>query len=173
MRETALGAYAHQDLPFEQLVEELQPERDRSRSPLFQVMFQLLNTPREGLVRQSPNVPQGMPGRGLQLEQVGRGTGTARFDLGLTLNENRQGVYGALVYDLDLFEAETIGRMSRPFRESAAGDRRRPEPAGLGTAVVERGRSAPGDWSSGTGPAQALRCDPEPRDVRAPGDDPA
>src|SRR5262245_54194117 len=113
VRETALGAYAHQDLPFERLVEELQPERDRSRSPLFQVMFQLLNTPREGLVRKSSQAPrQGMPGNGLQLKQVGRSSGAARFDLGLTINEVRQGVSGTLVYNLDLFEAETIRRMA-------------------------------------------------------------
>src|SRR5262245_12731193 len=122
VRETALGAYAHQDLPFEKLVEELQPERDRSRSPLFQVMFQLQDTPREGLVRQSPDDSrQKAQGRGLQLEQVGRGGGTARFDLGLTLNESQQGVYGGLVYNLDLFEAETIRRMAGHLENLLAG----------------------------------------------------
>jgi amino acid adenylation domain-containing protein len=113
VRETALGAYAHQDLPFERLVEELRPERDRSRSPVFQVIFQLLNTPREELVWPSPQAPrQGIPGRGLQLEPVGRSHGTARFDLGLAFNEASQGVSGALVYNLDLFDARTIRRMA-------------------------------------------------------------
>ena len=142
VRETALGAYAHQDLPFEKLVEELRPERDRSRSPLFQVMFQLLNTPREGLVRQSPNVSaRECRRRGLQLEQVGRGNGTARFELVLTLNETRQGVYGALVYDLDLFEAATISRMLGHFENLLVGIVADPSRAGVGTAAAERGRT--------------------------------
>jgi aspartate racemase len=115
VRETALGAYAHQDLPFERLVEELQPERDRSRSPLFQVTFQLLNTPREALAVRPPKVAQGVHARGLQLEPVGRGTGAAVFELSLTVTESRQGLTGSLIYDLDLYEAETIGRMLGHF----------------------------------------------------------
>src|SRR5262245_19400220 len=121
VRETALGAYAHQDLPFEKLVEELQPERDRSRSPLFQVMFQLQNTPREGLVRQSPNAPQRMRGGGLQLQQVGSGTGTAMFDLTLTMIENGQKLEGVLIYDLDLFSEGTIDRMLGHFENLLSG----------------------------------------------------
>ena len=71
MRETALGAYAHQDLPFEKLVEELQPARDLSRTPLFQVMFALQNAPAHGAAR-SP----GMTVSPLEVE-----SGTAKFDL--------------------------------------------------------------------------------------------
>ena len=122
VRETALGAYAHQDLPFEKLVEELQPERDRSRSPLFQVMFQLQNVPGESLARQSQNVSgPGRPEAGLELEQVGSGNEAALFELFLTLRETRQGVSGALIYDLDLFGHATISRMSGHFENLLAG----------------------------------------------------
>src|SRR5262245_61370915 len=122
VRGTALGAYAHQDLPFEKLVEELQPERDQGRSPLIQVMFQMQNTPREWLTQQSQNASShGMQGHGLQLEQVGRGTGTAIYDLSLTLIENQQGFYGALVYNLDLFEDETIHRLAVNFENLLVG----------------------------------------------------
>ena len=66
----ALGAYAHQDLPFEKLVEELQPERDMSRSPLFQVMFAVQNAPSSAL-----ELP------GLTLSTLPVGTAAAKFDL--------------------------------------------------------------------------------------------
>jgi amino acid adenylation domain-containing protein len=121
VRETALGAYTHQDLPFEKLVEDLQPERDRSHSPLFQVTFQLLNTPPAGLLQQSPNSSPGTQRHGLHLEQVGRGNGTALFDLSLTVIENKQGLYGGVVYDLDLFENETVGRLLRRFESLLVG----------------------------------------------------
>ena len=70
VKETALGAYAHQDLPFEKLVEELQPERDLGRNPLFQVMFQFQNTPPP-----QPNL------NGLSTTRVSIPTETAKFDL--------------------------------------------------------------------------------------------
>ena len=76
VRETALGAYAHQDLPFEKLVEELQPERDMSRSPLFQVMFVLQNAPGEALELE-----------GLSLSGVESAGETAKFELMLALAE--------------------------------------------------------------------------------------
>ena len=79
VRETALGAYAHQDLPFEKLVEELQPERDMSRSPLFQVMFALQNAPGEALELE-----------GLRLSGVESAGETAKFELTLGLAGRRR-----------------------------------------------------------------------------------
>src|ERR1051326_5879968 len=71
VRETTLAAYAHQDLPFEKLVEELQPERDLSRNPIFQVMFALQNAPLGELE---------LPGLTLQEQEIE--SNTTRFDLG-------------------------------------------------------------------------------------------
>src|SRR2546425_12822323 len=81
VREVALQAYAHQDLPFEKLVEELRPERDRSHSPLFQVMFILQNAPRE---------PFELPG--LTVSPLTVDSGTAKFDLTLSLTEGADGL---------------------------------------------------------------------------------
>ncbi|MBV9124651.1 MAG: amino acid adenylation domain-containing protein, partial [Planctomycetes bacterium] len=114
VRETALGAYAHQDLPFEKLVEELQPARDLSRSPLFQVMFILQNTPLPEL-----DLP-GLTVRPLDLP----GT-TAKFDLTLSLAETQQGLQAAVEYNTDLFDAGTITRLLGHFQkllEGLAGD---------------------------------------------------
>ncbi|HEU5380543.1 MAG TPA: amino acid adenylation domain-containing protein [Ktedonobacteraceae bacterium] len=104
VREMCVGAYAHQDLPFEKLVEELQPERDRSRNPLFQVMFTLQNTPesREEKAR-------------IALHNVDFEQGTAKFDLVVILAETGQGMIGDMNYNIDLFEAETIGRMAQHY----------------------------------------------------------
>jgi amino acid adenylation domain-containing protein len=106
VREVALGAYAHQDVPFEKLVEELQPERDLSRSPLFQVLLLLQNAPQTATQL-----------RGLELSAVGgAGAGeatTVKYDLTLELTETGGGLVGTLGYNVELFQAETISRMVR------------------------------------------------------------
>ena len=105
VREVALGAYAHQDIPFEMLVEKLQPSRDLSRNPLVQVVFQLFN---------APSMSQQTPVSGIAPLEVQRGT--AMFDLNFTLWESSEGLNGTVEYDTSLFEAETISRMVRHFR---------------------------------------------------------
>jgi amino acid adenylation domain-containing protein len=105
VRQVTLDAYAHQDLPFEQLVEALQPERDTSHSPLFQVMFVLQNTPRQAL--QLPGLSLG------QLQVEGR---VAKFDLTLAMTETERGLVGALEYNTDLFDAAAISRMIEHFQ---------------------------------------------------------
>lgn len=102
VRETALGAYAHQDLPFERLVEELAPERDLSRSPLFQVSF----------VYQ--NVAEGrweLPG--VTAEPVTLSATTSKFDLSLSLSEGSDGrLHGEITFSTQLFERATADRMA-------------------------------------------------------------
>jgi amino acid adenylation domain-containing protein len=100
VREVCLNAYAHQDLPFEKLVEELQPERDLSRNPLFQVMFALQNTPMSAI-----ELPD------LTLEQLEAERGVVPFTLGLSLRETAEGLVGNLSYTTDLFTADSIARM--------------------------------------------------------------
>ncbi|MCY1045105.1 non-ribosomal peptide synthase/polyketide synthase, partial [Corallococcus sp. bb12-1] len=104
VRATALSAYAHQDVPFESLVEALHPQRDLSRGPLFQVMFALQNAPGTMLA---------LPGLVLGVEPVE--DTSAKFDLGFSLEE-RDGVFvGALGYNTDLFDPATVTRMARHF----------------------------------------------------------
>nr|QEO74861.1 phosphopantetheine-binding domain-containing pro [uncultured bacterium] len=100
VREACLEGYSHQELPFEKLVEELQPERSLSRTPLFQVMLVLQNAPFKVLA---------LPGLALQPIEV-EGT-TAKFDLTLTVGEGEHQLAAELEYNTDIFEAETIGRM--------------------------------------------------------------
>ncbi len=106
VRQTALDAYSHQDLPFEKLVEELQPERSLSHSPLFQVMFVLQNTPRE--CRELP---------GLKITPIKLNRIVAKFDLTLSMRKVAGDSFvGFLEYNSDLFEAETIERMVGHFQ---------------------------------------------------------
>ncbi|MFP2902835.1 condensation domain-containing protein, partial [Corallococcus sp. 4LFB] len=104
VRGTTLTAYEHQHVPFEKLVEALQPVRDTSRSPLFQVMFALQNTPTE---------PLQLPG--LSLRPLPLEAHFAKFDLTLSLQEVREGMVGTLEYATDLFDAETVQRMAGHF----------------------------------------------------------
>ncbi|MBD2567365.1 non-ribosomal peptide synthetase [Anabaena lutea] len=104
MREVALGAYTHQDLPFEKLVEEIQPERNLSHNPLFQVMFVLQNAP----IRQLE-----LPG--LKVEPLENKGTTAKFDLTLVIEDVEQGLIANFEYNTDLFDEITISRLAANF----------------------------------------------------------
>ncbi|MEG4966392.1 amino acid adenylation domain-containing protein [Microcoleus sp. B6-A1] len=110
IREVSLGAYAHQELPFEKLVEELQPNRDLSHSPLFQVMFAFQNASEFALE---------LPDLSLNCQQIH--SGTANFDLTLELEATATGIRGWFEYSIDLFEAATIARMARHFQNLLKG----------------------------------------------------
>ncbi|WP_439862469.1 non-ribosomal peptide synthase/polyketide synthase [Pseudomonas antarctica] len=103
----ALDAQAHQDLPFEQLVEALQPERSLSHNPLFQVMF---NHQSAGPERQS--LPSALQVEGLDWEGS-----TAQFDLTLSTSESAEGLSATLTYATDLFNADTIERLGRHWQQ--------------------------------------------------------
>ncbi|OBQ12656.1 non-ribosomal peptide synthetase [Anabaena sp. AL09] len=105
-RQTCLDAYAHQDIPFEYLVEKLQPERSLSRNPLCQVMIALQNTEGAGTNVSLP---------GLDIQSFEQSFPFAKFDLGLDLRENNNQLNCVWEYATDLFEADTIKRMARHF----------------------------------------------------------
>jgi len=109
IRETALEAYAHQDLPFEKLVEELHPERALSHSPLFQVMFHLQNAVTESLSLS-----------GLSMSQLELETQTSKFDLSLSMAESNEGLAGTFNYNTDLFDAASIERIASHFERLLA-----------------------------------------------------
>ncbi|HYG65020.1 MAG TPA: amino acid adenylation domain-containing protein, partial [Thermoanaerobaculia bacterium] len=113
-RTTTLDAFAHQALPFERLVEAVAPERDLTRSPLFQVMFAFQNVPQGGT---------GIPG--LKLSPLPVDLEVAKFELMLTLAESAGGLAGTLEYDADLFDRSTAARLLSHlgrFLEAVASD---------------------------------------------------
>jgi amino acid adenylation domain-containing protein len=117
VREVALGAYAHQDVPFERLLSELQPPRDASRTPLFQVLFNMMSFPVE-----APNLP------GLSAELVAPPELGANFDLTLYVIDTEQRFRISLVYNADLFEAERMAELLQQYvalLEQVAADPRR------------------------------------------------
>ncbi|RCJ26206.1 non-ribosomal peptide synthetase [Nostoc minutum NIES-26] len=104
VREVALGAYAHQNLPFEMLVEALQPERDLGHTPLFQVVFNLQNAP-----------VQEVELSGLTVNSLSVESTTTKVDLALSMENTTQGLMGVWEYNTDLFDASTIERMTGHF----------------------------------------------------------
>jgi amino acid adenylation domain-containing protein len=115
-RETALGAYAHQDLPFERLVEELQPERSLAHTPIFQVVFALQNAPLSSFA---------LPG--LSLAVLPPETGVAKFDLSLSLAEGPGGIGGAFEHSPALFDRSTVARLAGHFVRLLEGVVARPD----------------------------------------------
>ena len=105
VKETALGAYNHQDVPFEKLVEDLRPDRDPSRNPLFQVSFALQNATRTRLEL-----------AGLTLSPLEVHSGTTKFDLSLSILEGPDGLKATWEYDVDLFDSTRISRMLDHFK---------------------------------------------------------
>ncbi|NET87243.1 MAG: amino acid adenylation domain-containing protein [Kamptonema sp. SIO1D9] len=116
VREVALEAYAHQELPFEKLVEELQPERVLSHSPLFQVGFAFYGDRRPDLTLE-----------GLSLNPINVDSGTAKLDLTLSLREEETGLTGWVEYATDLFDVSTIERMLGHYQTLLVGMVRNPE----------------------------------------------
>ncbi|MGI8332311.1 amino acid adenylation domain-containing protein [Actinomadura scrupuli] len=152
VRETDLAAYAHQDVPFERLVEVLNPARSMSRHPLFQTVLSFQNNP-----------PAGVDVGGLTVAPVDLGTGAAKFDLSLYLEETRgsdggpAGIEGGLEYALDLFDPATAGSIATRFQRllrSLADDPDAP----IGTHdLLDRAerRTILGQWAGGTAVAPA------------------
>ncbi|MEE8524784.1 MAG: amino acid adenylation domain-containing protein [Thermoanaerobaculia bacterium] len=116
VRTITLDAGDHQDVPFEKVVAEMEPERNLSATPLFQVVLALQNTPLEA-----------MAAPGLELTPLPVATGTAKFDLTLVLQESASGLSGSLEYDRDLFDVTTVERLWRRFETLLRGAVEEPE----------------------------------------------
>ncbi|RKH58629.1 non-ribosomal peptide synthetase, partial [Corallococcus interemptor] len=118
VKETVLGAYEHQEVPFEKLVEALQPERSLSHTPLFQTLMSLQNVPME-----ESKLP------GLVLKPMAFEGRTSKFDVSIFFTETPQGLSGAVEYSTDLFEATTVRRMVEHLRVMLEGVVVKPETA--------------------------------------------
>jgi amino acid adenylation domain-containing protein len=149
VREGALGAYDHLELPFERLVAELQPERSMGHAPLFQVLFALQNDDLSG-----GELP------GLRTEPVGVEMDTAKFDLSLMFSEHAGGLWGEITYRTELFERGTIERMLGHLRRvleqvSADPDLRL---SGLQLLEEDERRQLVESWSGTDAPYPADAC---------------
>ena len=167
VRETTLGAYAHQDLPFERIVEELHPGRAAGHAPLVQATF---------LLQSAPLAPPLLPGVEAGVETVE--SGTTKFDLSLGLREVDGGLGGEIRYNADLFEAATIARMAVHLRTLLEGIAADPDgrlsglpllDEGERRRIVEEGSEPPRAELSGLVPAlveEVARTRPQATAVR-------
>jgi amino acid adenylation domain-containing protein len=149
IRESVLGAFVHQDVPFEKLVEELQPVRDLSHNPLFQVAFQLQTMDRPA------DSPPGSAVRFLNIE-----TGTAKFDLYLELWDTGDTIQGTFEFNTDLFDRPTVERMARHFAFLSEMVLRDPDRPLLETCLLsdaERELLVNG-WNNTSAPFPSERC---------------
>jgi amino acid adenylation domain-containing protein/natural product biosynthesis luciferase-like monooxygenase protein len=149
VKETALGAYAHAELPFEKIVEELQPARDLSRQPICQALFALQNVRRETVTFS-----------GLQLQPLGETVTAAKFDISVYLQESAGGLEGHVEYATDLFDGSTIERFVAQFERVLAAMCANPEepvsePRLLNPAEY---RQLIDTWNATTTPYPADRC---------------
>ncbi len=137
-REVCLGAYANQDVPFEKLVEELQPERSLSHTPLFQTVLVLQNVPRKVL-----RLPD------LQLEGFAAEAGLAKFDLTLVVEETDSGLACTLEYNKDLFDASTTERLLSQWRTLLEAAAANPEqsPVALPLLAAAQRRELLAQWN--------------------------
>ena len=106
VKEGALSAYTHQDLPFERLVQELQPQRDLSRQPIFQTMFAFQNIPSLDFELS-----------GIAIERMELGHATSKFDLSLAMYEESDGLHTAFEYATELFDEATVARLAGHYRQ--------------------------------------------------------
>jgi amino acid adenylation domain-containing protein len=134
VRDTALDAFAHQDVPFEQIVAELQLPRDLSRSPVFQIVFVLQNSPKSVEVKPDMTLTA---------------SGGTMFDLTLTLVEVKQGLQVTAEYNVDLFDRATIARLLESYETLLAAVTANPD-LRLNAVPLLRGRQIPpADTSQG------------------------
>ncbi|HEX6370473.1 MAG TPA: amino acid adenylation domain-containing protein [Longimicrobium sp.] len=159
VRERALADYAHQEVPFERLVGELQPERSLSHATLFQVMFQMDDV-QESAAHAAERAPQPEAERqGVRTQSVDVEVGTTKFDLTLALQAHGRGITGGLQYSRDLFERATIERMvehlERVMEQVAADPDRALDRLEL-VGDAERARVA--GWNRTGAPYPADRC---------------
>ncbi len=149
VRSVCLSAYEHQELPFEKLVEELQPERNLSYSPLYQVAFSLEHA----------------PGTGLQLadstwEPIAWANNTSKFDLSLILVETHTALPGRFEYNTDLFTSDTIARLARHFQTLLEGIVANPDQHLIDLPLLNQAERAQmlGEWDRPPAPLAANRC---------------
>jgi amino acid adenylation domain-containing protein len=157
VRETVLGAFAHQEVPFERLVDELRPGRDPSRTPLFQVMF---------VGQNAPLLPLALPGLRLRLRPREVDLGTARFDLAVSMAPVDGGWSGTWKFSTDLFDAATVARLASHLENLLAAALAEPDRPVARLAMLSPGErhQVLGEWNdTGAGwPAAESRPAPLP-----------